>query len=60
MTYHFLVTCLASWYLEMCGIYDASLLNELFASRMADQGRGWMYGGWKKRGAHTMEWMNKT
>jgi hypothetical protein len=55
MTYHFLVTCLASWYLEMCGIYDASLLNELFASRMADQGRGWMYGGWKKRGAHTME-----
>jgi hypothetical protein len=31
-----------------------------FASRMADQGRGWMYGGWKKSGAHTTEWMNKT
>jgi hypothetical protein len=27
---------------------------------MVDQGRGWMYGGWKKSGAHTMEWMNKT
>jgi hypothetical protein len=22
--------------------------------------RGWMYCGWKKGGAHTMEWMNKT
>jgi hypothetical protein len=21
---------------------------------------GWMYGGWKKGGAHTKEWMNKT
>jgi hypothetical protein len=21
---------------------------------------GWMYGGWKKSGAHTREWMNKT
>jgi hypothetical protein len=21
---------------------------------------GWMYGGWKKGGAHTMEWMSKT
>jgi hypothetical protein len=31
-----------------------------FASRMAGQGRGWMYGGWKKSGAHTTEWMNKT
>jgi hypothetical protein len=27
---------------------------------MADQGHGWMYGGWKKSGAHTTEWMNKT
>jgi hypothetical protein len=31
-----------------------------FASRIADQGRGWMYGGWNKSGAHTTEWMNKT
>jgi hypothetical protein len=31
-----------------------------FASRMGDQGHGWMYGGWKKSGAHTTEWMNKT
>jgi hypothetical protein len=31
-----------------------------FASRMADQGRGWMYSGWMKSGAHTTEWMNKT
>jgi hypothetical protein len=31
-----------------------------FASRMADQGRGWVYGGWKKSWAHTTEWMNKT
>jgi hypothetical protein len=48
------------WYLETYGTYDASLLNEFFASRMADQGRGWMYDGWKKSGAHTTEWMNKT
>jgi hypothetical protein len=27
---------------------------------MADEGRGWMYGGYKKSGAHTREWMNKT
>jgi hypothetical protein len=27
---------------------------------MADQGCGWIYGGWKKSGAHTMKWMNKT
>ena len=27
---------------------------------MADQGLGWMYGGWKKSGAHTTKWMNKT
>jgi hypothetical protein len=27
---------------------------------MADQGCGWMYSGWKKSGAHTTEWMNKT
>jgi hypothetical protein len=27
---------------------------------MADEGRGWMYGGWKKSGAHITEWMNKT
>jgi hypothetical protein len=27
---------------------------------MADQGRGWMCSGWKKSGAHTTEWMNKT
>jgi hypothetical protein len=33
---------------------------DFFTSRMADEGRGWMYGGWKKSGAHTREWMNKT
>jgi hypothetical protein len=44
----------------MHGTYDASLLNEFFASRMTNQGRGWMYSGWKKSGAHTIEWMNKT
>jgi hypothetical protein len=27
---------------------------------MADQGRGWMYSGWKKSEAHTTKWMNKT
>jgi hypothetical protein len=27
---------------------------------MVDQGRGWMYGGWKKSEAHTTELMNKT
>jgi hypothetical protein len=27
---------------------------------MADEGRSWMYGGWKKSGAHIREWMNKT
>jgi hypothetical protein len=27
---------------------------------MANQGRGWMYGGWKKSGAQTTEWMNRT
>jgi hypothetical protein len=27
---------------------------------MVDEGHGWMYGGWKKSGAHTREWMNKT
>jgi hypothetical protein len=27
---------------------------------MADQHHGWMYGGWKKSGAHTAEWLNKT
>jgi hypothetical protein len=59
-TYPFLYTCVGSWYLEMCGTYDVSLLNNFFASRMADEGRGWMYGGWKKSGAHTREWMNKT
>jgi hypothetical protein len=31
-----------------------------FASKMPDQGCEWMYGGWKKNGAHTTEWMNKT
>jgi hypothetical protein len=60
MTYPFLYTCVGSWYLEMCGTYDASLLNEFFASIMVDQDRGWMYGDWKKSGAHTTEWMNKT
>jgi hypothetical protein len=35
-------------------------LNEFFTSRMVDQGHGWMYGGLKKSGAHTTEWMNKT
>jgi hypothetical protein len=33
---------------------------DLFASRMVDQGHGWMDGGWKKSRAHTVEWMNKT
>jgi hypothetical protein len=27
---------------------------------MAYEGRGCMYGGWKKSGSHTREWMNKT
>jgi hypothetical protein len=27
---------------------------------MADEGQGWMYGGWKQSGAHTREWINKT
>jgi hypothetical protein len=27
---------------------------------MADEGHGWMYGGWKKSGAHTRELMNRT
>jgi hypothetical protein len=27
------------------GIYDVFLLNEFFASRMADEGHGLMYGG---------------
>jgi hypothetical protein len=27
---------------------------------MVDEGRGWMYSGWKKSEAHTREWMNKT
>jgi hypothetical protein len=49
-----------SWYLETRGTYDASLLNDFFASRMTDEGREWMYDGWKKSGAHTREWMNKT
>jgi hypothetical protein len=40
--------------------YNASLLNEFFASRMADEGYGWLYGGWKKSGAHTTEWRNRT
>jgi hypothetical protein len=44
----------------MHGTYDASLLNKFFDSRMTDEGRGWMYGGWMKSGAHTREWMNKT
>jgi hypothetical protein len=42
----------------MCGIYDASLLNECFDSRM-DENHGWMYGGQNKGGAHSKEWMNK-
>jgi hypothetical protein len=46
--------------IEMHVTYDAFLLNEFFASGMADQGHGWMYGGWKKNGAHTTAWMNKT
>jgi hypothetical protein len=32
------------WYLETCGSYDASLLNEFLTSRMTED-RGWMYGG---------------
>jgi hypothetical protein len=47
------------WYLETCGTYDASLLNEFFTSIMAED-HGWMYGGWMKSGAHTREWINKT
>jgi hypothetical protein len=39
-TYPFLQTCVEPWYLETCGTYDASLLNNFFTSRMADQGRG--------------------
>jgi hypothetical protein len=35
----------------MCGTYDASLLNEFFDSIMVEV-HGWMYGGWKKGGAH--------
>jgi hypothetical protein len=31
----------------MHGTYDTSLLNEFVASRMVNEGRGWMYGGWK-------------
>jgi hypothetical protein len=27
---------------------------------MANEGHGWMYGSWKKSGAHTREWMNRT
>jgi hypothetical protein len=27
---------------------------------MTDQGHEWMHGGWKKSGAHTTKWMNKT
>jgi hypothetical protein len=42
-------------YLEMCGTYDVSLLNGFFASRIVNEGRGWMYGGWKKSGTHTRE-----
>jgi hypothetical protein len=43
----------------MCGTYDASLMNEFFDFIMTED-HGWMYGGWKKDGAHTREWMNKT
>jgi hypothetical protein len=42
----------------MCGTYDASLLNEYFDSRMTEY-RGWLYGGWRKGGAHAKEWLNK-
>jgi hypothetical protein len=35
-TYPFLYICVGPWYLEMCGTYDASLLNEFFAYRMAN------------------------
>jgi hypothetical protein len=44
----------------MCDSYDASLLNNFFASRIADEGRGWIHDGCKKSGAHMREWMNKT
>jgi hypothetical protein len=27
---------------------------------MTNEGREWMHGGWKKSGAHTRKWMNKT
>jgi hypothetical protein len=43
-TYPFLYTYVGLWYLETHDTYDATLLNEFFASRMADEGRGWMYG----------------
>jgi hypothetical protein len=33
-TYPFLYTCVGPWYLEMCGSYDASLLNTFLTSRM--------------------------
>jgi hypothetical protein len=41
------------------GTYGTFLLNEFFASRMADESRVWMYGGWKKSGAHTRQWMKR-
>jgi hypothetical protein len=43
----------------MCNTYDVSLLNAFFYFRMAED-RGWIYGGWKKCGAHMREWINKT
>jgi hypothetical protein len=30
-------------------------LNKFFASRMANEVHGSMYGGWKKTGSHTRE-----
>jgi hypothetical protein len=43
----------------MCFTYDPSLLNECFDSRMPED-HGWMYGGWKKGGAHMKEWIMKS
>jgi hypothetical protein len=44
MTYTFLWTCVGPWYLEMCGTYNASCLNEFLDSKMVEDS-GWMYGG---------------
>jgi hypothetical protein len=45
--YHFLLTYVGSWYLKMCGTYDASLLNEFFDSIMIEIMGGCMVVGRK-------------